>query len=76
MTERIVVISDINGSYGSTEYNPRVKQAVERIQDMQPDLVISAGDMVAGQKQPRLGSRVRPKLLFEINDKNPEFEAL
>ena len=48
------MISDVNGSYGSTEYNPRVQRAVERIRDMQPDLVISAGDMVAGQKQPSL----------------------
>jgi predicted phosphodiesterase len=54
VADRIVVISDVNGSYGSTEYNPRVQRAVDRILEMQPDLVISAGDMVAGQKQPLL----------------------
>ncbi len=52
--ERIVVISDINGSYGSTTYHKRVGKAVEAIIALQPDLVIGAGDMVAGQKQPLL----------------------
>ena len=52
--ERIIVISDINGSYGSTNYNKRVSKAVEAIIDLKPGLVISAGDMVAGQKQPLL----------------------
>jgi len=52
--ERIVVISDINGSYGSTTYHKRVSIAVEAIIALQPDLVIGAGDMVAGQKQPLL----------------------
>jgi hypothetical protein len=47
---RIVVISDINGRYGSTGYHQRVSSAVERIIAMQPDLVISTGDMVAGQR--------------------------
>lgn len=53
-TRRIVIISDINGSYGSTDYHKRVSTAVEAIIAMKPDLVISAGDMVAGQKQPLL----------------------
>ena len=52
--EKIVVISDINGSYGSTTYHKRVSKAVEAIIALQPDLVIGAGDMVAGQKQPLL----------------------
>ena len=52
--QRIVVISDINGRYGSTEYHPRVAKAVQVIIDLKPDLVIGAGDMVAGQKQPLL----------------------
>ncbi len=46
----IVVISDINGRYGSTGYHQRVSGAVERIIAMKPDLVISTGDMVAGQR--------------------------
>ena len=53
---RIVVISDINGRYGSTEYHPRVAAAISQIIDLKPRLVISTGDMVAGQ-------RARPRLM-------------
>jgi 3',5'-cyclic AMP phosphodiesterase CpdA len=52
---RIAVISDLNGSYGSTDYGRPVHAAVRRIVAERPDLVIVAGDMVAGQ-------RVNPKL--------------
>jgi hypothetical protein len=51
---RVAVISDLNGSYGSTDYNPRVATAVERIIALAPDLVLSTGDMVAGQRRPAL----------------------
>lgn len=54
VAQRIVVISDVNGRYGSTEYHPRVAEAIQVIIDLKPDLVIGAGDMVAGQKQPLL----------------------
>ena len=50
----VVVISDLNGSYGSTEYAPRISRAIEWIIETQPDLVISTGDMVAGQRIPLL----------------------
>ena len=53
-TLRVVVISDLNGSYGSTKYHPRVDRAVARIIALRPDLVISTGDMVAGQRLPLL----------------------
>ncbi|MBL9057575.1 MAG: hypothetical protein JNJ84_15015, partial [Rhodobacteraceae bacterium] len=52
---RIAVISDLNGSYGSTDYGQPVSGAVARIIALKPDLVISTGDMVAGQ-------RLNPKL--------------
>jgi len=52
---RIAVISDLNGSYGSTDYGPEVSAAIDRIITLRPDLVISTGDMVAGQ-------RLEPKL--------------
>jgi 3',5'-cyclic AMP phosphodiesterase CpdA len=52
---RIAVISDLNGSYGSTDYGRPVHAAVRRIVAERPDLVIVTGDMVAGQ-------RVNPKL--------------
>lgn len=62
--ESIAFIADLNGRYGSTSYDPRVTVAVETIVDLQPDLVISAGDMVAGQKQPRLDSH-RLQLMWD-----------
>ena len=48
--QSIVFISDLNGRYGSTAYHPRVTAAVAAIIELQPDGVISTGDMVAGQK--------------------------
>jgi hypothetical protein len=51
---RVAVISDLNGSYGSTEYESTVAGAVRRIVELKPDLVISTGDMVAGQRKPHL----------------------
>lgn len=51
---RVAVISDLNGSYGTTQYSPRVALAVQRIIALAPDLVISTGDMVAGQRRPVL----------------------
>jgi hypothetical protein len=47
---RIAVISDLNGSYGSTEYVDAVKTGVAEIILRRPDLVISTGDMIAGQR--------------------------
>lgn len=53
----VIVISDLNGSYGSTNYEPGVSLAVSRILELEPDLVISTGDMVAGQRlHPPLGA--------------------
>lgn len=53
--QTIAFISDLNGRYGSTSYDDRVTDAISVIVRLQPDLVISGGDMVAGQKQPKLG---------------------
>jgi Icc-related predicted phosphoesterase len=47
---KIVVISDLNGSYGSAKYNKSIPEAISRIAEINPDLVISTGDMVAGQR--------------------------
>ena len=52
--ETIALISDINGRYGSTTYHARVGKAMDTILAMKPVAVLSAGDMVAGQKQPKL----------------------
>lgn len=51
---RVAVISDMNGSYGSADYGPAVSKAIERIVALAPDIVISTGDMVAGQRRPHL----------------------
>lgn len=47
---RVAVISDLNGSYGSTSYGSAVHAAVARLVALEPDLVLSTGDMVAGQQ--------------------------
>lgn len=47
---RVAVISDLNGRYGSTDYSRDVDRAVDRIIALNPDAVISTGDMVAGQR--------------------------
>jgi len=52
--ETIVFVSDLNGRYGSEEYSPRVAMAMEQILELAPDLVVSTGDMVAGQRSPQL----------------------
>lgn len=51
---RIIVISDLNGSYGSVDYAPEVHRTVQEIIRLAPDVVISTGDMVAGQRRPHL----------------------
>jgi hypothetical protein len=48
---RVAVLSDLNGSYGSTTYESTVHQAVAALRTtVRPDLVLVAGDMVAGQQ--------------------------
>lgn len=48
---RVVVVSDLNGEYGETSYGDPVHAAVERVVGLAPDLVLSTGDMVAGQRR-------------------------
>lgn len=57
---RIVVISDINNSYGSTSYEWQVDSTIARIPRLwKPDLVLSGGDMIAGQSTSLTDSNVR-----------------
>lgn len=49
--QRIALISDLNSSYGSTSYVPQVHRGVQLLQELRVDLVLCAGDMVAGQKR-------------------------
>jgi hypothetical protein len=53
---RVVVISDLNESYGSIRYSEHVAHAVARIVQLRPALVINTGDMVAGQRLPPLSA--------------------
>lgn len=46
---KIVLMSDLNESYGSTHYGEFVDSTMAFISKEQPDLVLFAGDMVAGQ---------------------------
>ncbi|MCT4642949.1 MAG: metallophosphoesterase [Bacteriovoracaceae bacterium] len=47
---KFVVVSDFNGSYGSTKYSSLVTSAIDDIIKKKYPLVLSTGDMVAGQK--------------------------
>ncbi len=47
---KVLLISDLNDSYGTIGYSAEVKDVVSRIQEIKPDLILCAGDMVAGQK--------------------------
>ncbi|WP_237699198.1 metallophosphoesterase [Synechococcus sp. CC9311] len=47
---RLALISDLNGPYGSTIYSPTVATGFDLLSELKPDLVLCAGDMVAGQK--------------------------
>jgi acid phosphatase type 7 len=49
--QKIIVISDLNGSYGSKNYGREVKNAVAKIKELKPDMVLITGDMVAGMKK-------------------------
>jgi len=46
---RLVVMSDLNGVYGSTDYDPEVDKAIALMPFWRPDMVLCSGDMVAGQ---------------------------
>lgn len=49
---RAVVMSDFNGPYGSTTYRAEVHALVRLVVEvLRPELVISAGDLVAGQRR-------------------------
>ncbi|MGY2895136.1 metallophosphoesterase family protein [Deinococcus sp. UYEF24] len=48
---RAALLSDFNGNYGSTVYPPPLSVNVGRIINVwKPDVVLSAGDLIAGQK--------------------------
>lgn len=48
---KILLISDLNGSYGSVDYSEQVHEVIGKIDQINPDLILCGGDMVAGQKK-------------------------
>jgi hypothetical protein len=49
---RFIAMSDFNGPYGSVEYNEHVHALMRRVtSDLAPALILSAGDLVAGQRR-------------------------
>ena len=56
---RLVVISDLNSAYGSTDYDPEVDKGVNLVPFWQPDVVVCGGDMVAGQKPSLTPTQIR-----------------
>jgi predicted phosphodiesterase len=69
---RVAVISDLNGTYGSTDYAATVDAAVDRILALRPDLVISTGDMVAGQRRPHLERTAVERMWRAFHDRVSE----
>jgi 3',5'-cyclic AMP phosphodiesterase CpdA len=55
----MVVISDLNSSYGSTTYDPEVDLGIQLIPFWSPDLVVCGGDMVAGQDDTLSDSQIK-----------------
>lgn len=47
---KIMVISDLNSSYGSVTYSAEVDAVMNEMAQIKPDIIVCAGDMVAGQK--------------------------
>ena len=58
VVQRVGLISDLNSSYGSTRYIPAVDQGLDQLIGLQPDLVVCAGDMVAGQMRGLSGQQL------------------
>ncbi|GGS34335.1 metallophosphoesterase family protein [Deinococcus knuensis] len=57
---RVAILSDFNGPYGSTSYPPALGRSVTRIvNDWRPAAVLSAGDLIAGQKASLTDAQVR-----------------
>lgn len=55
---KILLISDLNDSYGSVSYSNEVHDVVKKIKDINPDIILCGGDMVAGQKASLTKSRL------------------
>lgn len=47
---KMLIISDLNDSYGSVTYSQEVHDIINKITAIKPDIILCGGDMVAGQK--------------------------
>ena len=56
---RIMVISDLNDSYGSITYSSEVHGVIAKIDSIKPDIILCGGDMIAGQKASLTRQEVR-----------------
>lgn len=74
---RFVLLSDFNGSYGALNYPPALTRAVARtVTEWRPDVVLSAGDLIAGQKAALSDERVRAMwAAFERDVRGPLGQA-
>ncbi len=75
-TYRVAILSDLNGSYGSTTYGPSVTNAVKRVISWRPDVVLATGDLVAGQKSSLTNTQIRAMWKsFHKHVSDPLFKA-
>ncbi len=56
---RLVVISDLNAAYGSTDYDEEVDKGINLLPFWEPDMVACSGDMIAGQKPSLSESQIK-----------------
>ncbi len=63
----VAFIADLNGRYGSVDYHPRIAEAVAAIIALEPEAVVIAGDMIAGQASPPLTDDRLGALLGSLN---------
>lgn len=56
---KVLVISDLNSSYGSTTYSKEVTAVIGQLDSIRPDIILCAGDMVAGQKKSLTEEQIR-----------------
>ena len=57
---RVAVLSDFNGAYGATMYPAALGRVMNRVLNVwRPDAVLSAGDLIAGQKASLTDAQVR-----------------
>lgn len=55
---KILLISDLNDSYGSVTYSKELSNVISKIKSIKPDIILCGGDMVAGQKASLTKSRL------------------